>query len=178
MAQARGAPILGEVVGYALLGDAHHITAPSPTGCGAERAMAGAIADCSEAAAVATVNAHATSTRLGDSIELAAVRRLLQSRSSPTSPGAVITSNKGAIGHLLGAAGAVEAIFTVLSLRDRLAPPTLNYVHADPGEGNVAIYPSAMPLPTEEESGGEPLYGLCNSFGFGGVCASLLLKGP
>ena len=122
-ARARGAKIYAEVIGYGLAGDAYHITAPAEDGDGGYRAMEAAIGHAGiEPADIDYINAHGTSTPLGDEIELGAVERLLGQAAGKTS----MSSTKSSIGHLLGAAGAVEAAFTVLALRDQIAPPTIN----------------------------------------------------
>src|SRR5690606_1940533 len=115
--------IYGEVIGYGLSGDAYHITAPSPDGDGGYRAMSAAIKRAGIAAAdIDYINAHGTSTPLGDEIELGAVSRVL----GDAAQGSVMSSTKSAVGHLLGAAGSVEAIFCLLAMRDGKVPPTLN----------------------------------------------------
>src|SRR5271165_1027925 len=122
-ARARGAKIYAEVIGYGLAGDAHHITAPAEDGDGGFRAMRAALRNAGlDPADVDYINAHGTSTPLGDEIELGAVERLLGQAAGKTA----MSSTKSAIGHLLGAAGAVEAAFSVLALRDQIAPPTIN----------------------------------------------------
>ena len=121
-AQARGAKIYAEILGYGLSGDAHHITAPASDGNGGYRSMKAAIKRAGlDASSIDYINAHGTST-MADTIELGAVERLLGAKSADV----VMSSTKSAIGHLLGAAGAVEAIFSILAIRDQIAPPTLN----------------------------------------------------
>ena len=122
-AKARGAKIYAELVGYGLSGDAHHITAPAPDGDGAQRCMTMAIKRAGIAAAeIDYINAHGTSTPMGDEIELNVVQRIVGNAAGRIS----MSSTKSAIGHLLGAAGAVEAIFSILAIRDQIVPPTIN----------------------------------------------------
>ena len=130
-ARERGARILGYMRGYASTSDAHHLTAPEPSGRGAARAMELALKDAGiEASDVLYVNAHGTSTPLNDRAETNAIKTALGDELAAKIP---VSSTKSAIGHLLGAAGAVEAIATLLALRDRIAPPTLNYGEPDEG---------------------------------------------
>jgi len=163
-AKARGARIYGEVVGYGLSGDAYHITAPSEDGDGAFRSMQMALkrADVPPSD-VQYINAHGTST-MGDEIELAAVERLFGNAAGRLA----MSSTKSAIGHLLGAAGAVEAIFSVLAIRDNIAPPTLNLDHP-----SVA---TTIDLVAHKAQERQIDTALSNSFGFGGTNASLLLR--
>ncbi|MCL5775596.1 beta-ketoacyl-ACP synthase II [Limibaculum sp. FT325] len=162
-ARARGAKIYAEVIGYGLSGDAYHITAPSPDGDGGFRAMKAALRNAMlEPSAIDYVNAHGTSTPLGDEIELGAVARLLGNHASRVT----MSSTKSATGHLLGAAGAVEAIFSVLAIRDQVAPPTLNL--EDP---SVHTPIDLAPLEKRER---EINVALSNSFGFGGTNATLV----
>jgi len=163
-AKQRNATILGEVVGYGLSGDAFHMSAPEPNGDGARRAMVAALQRAAiDAKQLDYINAHATSTPVGDPMEIAAVRSVMGSAAT----GVSISSTKSATGHLLGAAGAVEAIFTVLALRDQVAPPTLN-LH-DPCDQELDLVPlQAKPRAMQ--------YALSNSFGFGGTNAALVLK--
>ena len=162
-AKARGAKIYAEVLGYGLSGDAYHITAPSEDGEGGERAMRAALAKAGlEPSALDYINAHGTST-MADVIELGAVERMMGDAAGKLT----MTSTKSATGHLLGAAGAIEAIFTVLAIRDQVAPPTINL-------DNVAVEtPVDLAPNTKRER--EINYALSNSFGFGGTNASLLL---
>ena len=164
-AKARGATIYGEVVGYGLSGDAYHVTAPHPEGKGAELAMRMALRKAGlRPGEIDYVNAHGTST-MADTIELAAVKRVL----GDDLCGASMSSTKSAIGHLLGGAGAVEAIFCILAIRDQIVPPTLN-LH-DPDEGTDGV--DLVPLKAKER---EVKAALNNSFGFGGTNASLIVK--
>ncbi len=164
-ALARGAKMYAEVVGYGLSGDAHHITAPAPDGDGGYRAMKAAVERAGiEPAEIDYVNAHGTSTPLGDEIELAAVERLYGNKGD----GLTMSSTKSAIGHLLGAAGAVEAIFSLLAMRDNIAPPTLNLDNP-----SVETGVDLVPLKAQNK---EINTVLSNSFGFGGTNASLIFK--
>lgn len=164
-ARARGAKIYAEVVGYGLAGDAYHITAPADDGDGGFRAMRSALANAGvEPADIDYVNAHGTSTPLGDEIELGAVERLFGQAAGKLS----MSSTKSAIGHLLGAAGAVEAAFTVLALRDQIAPPTINLDNPSV-ETPVDLIPNAAkPMKID--------MAMSNSFGFGGTNASVVFK--
>ncbi|ERL97329.1 beta-ketoacyl-acyl-carrier-protein synthase II [Rhodobacteraceae bacterium HIMB11] len=162
-AKARGAKIYAEVLGYGLSGDAYHITAPSEDGEGGERAMRAALAKAGlEPSALDYINAHGTST-MADVIELGAVERMIGDAAGKLT----MTSTKSATGHLLGAAGAIEAIFTVLAIRDQVAPPTINL-------DNVAVE-TPVDLAPNAKREREINYALSNSFGFGGTNASLLL---
>jgi len=161
-ALARGAKIYAEILGYGLSGDAHHITAPASDGNGGYRSMEAAIKRAGlDANSIDYINAHGTST-MADTIELGAVERLLGTKAAD----AVMSSTKSAIGHLLGAAGAVEAIFSILAIRDQIAPPTLN-LH-DPVQSILNL----APLKAVER---EINVVLSNSFGFGGTNASLVM---
>lgn len=163
-AKARGAKIYAEVVGYGLSGDAFHITAPSEDGDGAYRCMSSALRNANmDASEIDYINAHGTST-MADTIELGAAERLMGDAASKVS----MSSTKSAIGHLLGAAGAVEAIFSTLAIRDQIAPPTLNL---DNPERDTKI-----DLVPKEARKREINVALSNSFGFGGTNASLILK--
>ncbi len=162
-AKARGAKIYAEVLGYGLSGDAYHITAPSEDGEGGERAMRAALAKAGlESSALDYINAHGTST-MADVIELGAVERMMGDAAGKLT----MTSTKSATGHLLGAAGAIEAIFTILAIRDQVAPPTINL-------DNVAVE-TPVDLAPNAKREREINYALSNSFGFGGTNASLLL---
>jgi 3-oxoacyl-[acyl-carrier-protein] synthase II len=173
VARARGARILGEVAGYGASSDAHHLTAPEPTGRGAVRAMLRALEDAGLGPEdVDYVNAHGTSTPLNDRSETEAIKHAL-GREAARVP---VSSTKSAIGHTLGAAGAVEAVATVLALRDRMAPPTLNY--EEPDEGLDLDYVPNQPKKLrvrQNGSGPQPAVALSNSFGFGGHNAVLCL---
>ena len=163
-AKARGAKIYGEVVGYGLSGDAYHVTAPHPEGRGAELAMRMALRKSGlQPGDIDYVNAHGTST-MADTIELAAVKRVL----GDDLGGASMSSTKSAIGHLLGGAGAVEAIFCLLAIRDQMVPPTLNLHNPDEGTDGVDL----VPLKAKKR---EVNAVLNNSFGFGGTNASLVM---
>ncbi|PZQ83348.1 MAG: beta-ketoacyl-[acyl-carrier-protein] synthase II [Ancylobacter novellus] len=163
-ALARGAKIYGEIVGYGLSGDAYHITAPSEDGDGAFRSMQAALKRAGiSAAEIDYINAHGTST-MADEIELGAVQRLLGNAAATAS----MSSTKSAIGHLLGAAGAVEAIFSLLAIRDQIAPPTLNL-------DNPSVETPLDLVPYTPRSRNID-YALSNSFGFGGTNASLVFK--
>lgn len=164
-AKARGAKIYGEVIGYGLSGDAHHITAPPADGNGGYRAMQAALKRAGIALEdVDYINAHGTSTPLGDEIELGAVKRLFGDAAYKLS----MSSTKSAIGHLLGAAGSVEAIFCLKAMQDGIVPPTLNL--NDPSEGcDIDL----VPLKAKER----PVrIALSNSFGFGGTNASVIFR--
>ncbi len=164
-AKARGAKIYGEVIGYGLSGDAYHITAPSETGDGAYRCMQAALKRAEiTPAEIDYINAHGTSTPLGDEIELGAVARLL----GDAAPGKLMSSTKSAVGHLLGAAGAVEAIFCLLAMRDGIAPPTINLDNPSV-ETPINLIPHK---PVKKEIN----VALSNSFGFGGTNATLVLR--
>jgi len=164
-AKARGAKIYGEVLGYGLSGDAYHITAPAEDGNGGFRAMRAALQRAGlPYEAVDYINAHGTSTPLGDEIELNAVKRLF----GPAIEGLSMSSTKSAIGHLLGAAGAVEAIFCLLAMRDGVVPPTLNLDNPSSGCNGVDLVPKQARERKVEVA-------LSNSFGFGGTNASLVL---
>ena len=164
-AKARGAKIYAEVVGYGMSGDAYHVTAPHPEGRGAELAMRMALRKAGmEPEASDYVNAHGTST-MADTIELGAVKRVMGNDLG----GASMSSTKSAIGHLLGGAGAVEAIFCILAIRDQIVPPTLNLDDPDEGTEGVDLVPHKAKKRRVRAA-------LNNSFGFGGTNASLILK--
>jgi 3-oxoacyl-[acyl-carrier-protein] synthase II len=164
-AKARGARIYAEVTGYGMSGDAYHITSPSPDGDGGYRSMAAAL----KRAGVTTsdidyINAHGTSTQVGDEIELGAVERLLGNAASRIS----MSSTKSSTGHLLGAAGAIEAIFSILAIRDNIAPPTINLE-------NPSVQ-TAIDLVPQVPRKREINVALSNSFGFGGTNASVIVQ--
>jgi 3-oxoacyl-[acyl-carrier-protein] synthase II len=164
-AKRRGATIYAEVVGYGMSGDAHHITAPPEDGNGGFRAMQAALRNAKmNPEDIDYINAHGTSTPLGDEIELGAVKRLFGDQAGKIS----MSSTKSAIGHLLGAAGAVEAIFSVLAIRNGLVPPTLNLDQPSDSCNGVDLVPHQS-----KERGVRAA--LSNSFGFGGTNASLIL---
>ena len=162
-AKARGARIYAEILGYGLSGDAYHITAPSENGEGGERAMRNALRSAGLTGGdIDYINAHGTST-MADTIELGAVERVM----GDAAGGATMSSTKSSIGHLLGAAGAVEAIFCILALRDQVAPPTINL-------DNPAVEPMLDLAPNAKRER-EVRVALSNSFGFGGTNASLVM---
>jgi 3-oxoacyl-[acyl-carrier-protein] synthase II len=164
-AKARGAKIYAEVVGYGLSGDAHHITAPAEDGDGAYRCMTMALKRAGISAHdLDYVNAHGTSTPLGDEIELRAVERLVGNRAAEL----CMSSTKSATGHLLGAAGAIEAIFSILAMRDNVAPPTINLENV-----SVETEIDLVPLKARRK---EINTVLSNSFGFGGTNASVVFR--
>lgn len=162
-ALARGATPIAEVLGYGTSADAYHLTAGPEDGSGAARAMRGALAQAAlEPHQIGHLNAHATSTPVGDKGELAAIRSVFGSSGGPA-----ISSTKSASGHLLGAAGGLEAVFSVLALRDQIVPPTLNLQTPDPdADGLDLVGPTARPATFD--------YVLSNGFGFGGVNASVI----
>ncbi|HEX5679091.1 MAG TPA: beta-ketoacyl-ACP synthase II [Alcanivorax sp.] len=164
-AKARGATIYGELIGYGMSDDAYHMTAPSEDGAGAALAMGNAIRDAGiDPAEVAYVNAHATSTKVGDLIEIHAVKKVFGEHA----PKLAMSSTKSMIGHLLGAAGAVEAIFTLLAMRDSVAPPTINLDNPDEGCDLDLVANQAQQRTID--------VALSNSFGFGGTNGSLLFR--
>lgn len=166
-AKARGAKIYAEIVGFGMSGDAHHMTAPPEDGEGARLAMANALQDAHlDPSDVQYVNAHATSTELGDRAETVAMKRCFGDHASKLA----VSSTKSMTGHLLGAAGAVEAIFSILAIRDQVAPPTINL--DNPGEGCDLDYvpKTARRMPIR--------VALSNSFGFGGTNGSLIFRAP
>ena len=169
-AKARGARILGYLRGYSSTSDAHHLTAPDPSGRGAAKAIELALKDADIAPEdILYVNAHGTSTPLNDRSETNAIKMALGEEQARAVP---ISSTKSAIGHLLGAAGAVESIATLLALRDRIAPPTLNYAEEDEGLDLDYVPREARPL----ANGDCRAIGISNAFGFGGHNAVLVLE--
>jgi 3-oxoacyl-[acyl-carrier-protein] synthase II len=165
-ARQRGATVLARVAGYGASSDAYHLTAPEKDGGGAIEAMTAALRDAGiEPWDVAYVNAHGTSTPLNDRAETVAIKKVL-------GEDVPVSSLKSAIGHLLGAAGAVEAVATILALRDRIAPPTLNYEHPDEGLDLDYVQNVAREL----DVNGRPAVALSNAFGFGGHNAVLCLE--
>src|SRR4249920_3406963 len=164
-AKNRGARIYAEVIGYGLSGDAYHITSPSPDGDGAFRSMSAAMKRAGITASdIDYINAHGTSTQIGDEIELGAVERLLGNAASRVS----MSSTKSSTGHLLGAAGAIETIFSILAIRDNVAPPTINLE-------NPSVQ-TAIDLVPQAPRKREINVALSNSFGFGGTNASVILQ--
>jgi 3-oxoacyl-[acyl-carrier-protein] synthase II len=164
-AKARGAKMYAEVIGYGLSGDAFHITSPPPDGNGGFRSMSAAMKRAGVSASdIDYINAHGTSTQVGDEIELGAVERLLGNATSRVS----MSSTKSSTGHLLGAAGAIEAIFSILAIRDNIAPPTINLDHP-----SVETAIDLVPLTPRKR---EINIALSNSFGFGGTNASVILQ--
>src|SRR5215211_1849555 len=164
-AKKRGAKIYAEVVGYGLSGDAYHITSPAPDGDGGFRSMSAAIKRAGIAVSdIDYINAHGTSTQIGDEIELGAVERMLGNAASKVS----MSSTKSSTGHLLGAAGAIEAIFSILAIRDNVAPPTINLE-------NPSVE-TAIDLVPQTARKREINVALSNSFGFGGTNASVIVQ--
>ncbi|GIU06499.1 beta-ketoacyl-[acyl-carrier-protein] synthase II [Shewanella morhuae] len=164
-AKARGATIYGELVGFGMSGDAFHMTSPPSDGAGAAAAMVNAINDAKlSLEQIGYINAHGTSTPAGDKAEVAAVKSVFGNQASRV----LVSSTKSMTGHLLGAAGAVEAIFTLLALRDQIVPPTINLDNPDEGCDLDFVAHTARDVKMD--------YALCNSFGFGGTNGSLLFK--
>ncbi len=166
-AKARGAKIYAELLGYGMSADALHMTEPDPTGQSPARAMRAALLDAGiEATEIGYVNAHATSTPLGDAAETKVIKVALGEEHARRTP---VSSTKGATGHCFGAAGAIEAIFTTLALRDRIVPPTINMEEPDPACDLDYVPNVAREVP-------ELTTALSNSFGFGGHNASIILR--
>ncbi|HEY7968393.1 MAG TPA: beta-ketoacyl-ACP synthase II [Candidatus Limnocylindrales bacterium] len=167
-ARARGVPILAEIVGYGATADASHITLPAPGGIGAVRAARRALAKAGlEPSDIAHVNAHATSTPEGDKSELQAIKTILGETAGRVS----ITANKSMLGHTLGAAGAIEAIITILTIREGCVPPTINLTDPDPEAAGLDLTPNVA---ANRRIG----IALSNSFGFGGQNTALIFTGP
>jgi len=165
MARARGAKILAEVVGYGMSGDAFHITAPSEDADGAYRVMRAALRDAGlQPEQIDYINAHGTSTDVGDRIETLAIKRVFGEHAYKVA----VSSTKSMVGHLLGGAGGIEAGFSVLALRDQIAPPTINYETPDPNCDLDYVPNKARPMKIQ--------YALSNSFGFGGTNGCLIFK--
>ena len=168
-ARARGAKILGYIRGFGATSDANHMTAPEKNGAGATKAILRALEDAGKTAEdVVYVNAHGTSTQLNDRAETRAIKAALGDHAA-TIP---VSSTKSAIGHLLGAAGAVETVATILALRDRMAPPTLNYGEPEEGMDLDYVPNEAQPL----DIGDKPPLAISNAFGFGGHNVVLALE--
>src|SRR3954471_4886234 len=166
-ARARGATIYAELLGYGVSADASHMTEPDPTGENPARAMSMAIADAGvEPSEIGYINAHATSTPLGDASETRVIKRALGDENARRTP---ISSTKGATGHCFGAAGAVEAVFSVLAVHERKVPPTINYEVEDPNCDLDYI-------PNESRDAPDLEVALSNSFGFGGHNASIVMR--
>ena len=166
-AKARGAKIYAELIGYGMSADASHITEPDPTGQSPARAMRAAIADAGiDPTDVGYVNAHATSTPLGDAAETRVIKVALGEEHARRTP---VSSTKGATGHCFGAAGAIEAIFTILALRDRVVPPTINLESTDPDCDLDYVPNEAREVPDLHTA-------VSNSFGFGGHNATIVLR--
>ncbi|XP_047741673.1 3-oxoacyl-[acyl-carrier-protein] synthase 2-like [Hyalella azteca] len=162
---SRNAKIYAEIVGYGSTGDAYHMTSPHPDGRGAYKAMFNALKDAKiHASIIDYINAHGTSTQVGDTIELLAVKRLFLD----AKPKVLMSSTKSSIGHLLGATGSVELIYSILAIQDEIAPPTLN-LHKPIPEVKIDLVPL-------EARKAKINYVLSNSFGFGGTNASLIVK--
>lgn len=164
-AVARGATIYAELVGFGMSGDAYHMTSPPENGEGGAAAMSNAIKDAGvDPSVVGYINAHGTSTPAGDVAEVNGIKSIFGDHAKRL----LVSSTKSMTGHLLGAAGSVETIFTALALRDKMAPPTIN--HENPDEGCDLDFVANKAKPFEQE------YAICNSFGFGGTNGSILLK--
>ncbi|HEY5623789.1 MAG TPA: beta-ketoacyl-ACP synthase II, partial [Gammaproteobacteria bacterium] len=164
-ARKRGAPILAEFVGFGMSGDANHITAPATDGAGADQCMRDAIRDAGiNAEDIGYVNAHGTSTPLGDLAETTAIKRTFGDHAKRLA----VSSTKSMTGHMLGAAGAAEAIFSVLALKDRVLPPTINLENQDPECDLDYTANTAREVDVE--------YALSNSFGFGGTNGTVIFK--
>jgi 3-oxoacyl-[acyl-carrier-protein] synthase II len=171
-AKRRGARIYAEIVGYGLASDAYHVTAPHPEGRGAYLSMERALADAGVGTGeVDWVNAHATGTKLGDAAENRAVRRIMVEETG-RDPGEVnVGSVKGAVGHLLGASGALEGLFSAMAVQQDVLPPTINL--DDPGDGDEGWDMNYVAMHKQERKVDVVI---SNSFGFGGTCATLCFK--
>lgn len=170
-ALARNAVIYGEILGYGLSGDANHVSSPCANGDGAYRCMQAALRDANaDVSELGYINAHATSTPLGDDAESKAISHLLGSHS----PNVLVSSTKGAVGHMLGAAGAVEAIFTVMACNSAMSPPTINCHNPNTEPCLNYVQNSAA---VWQRKAGDRKVALTNSFGFGGTNASLCVAG-
>ena len=166
-ARSRGARIYAELVGYGMSADASHITEPDPTGESPARSMRMAIDDAGiDPSEVGYINAHATSTPLGDAAETKVIKKALGEENARRTP---VSSTKGATGHTFGAAGAIEGIFTILALRDRIVPPTINLATPDPDCDLDYVPNVARSIP-------DLSVGLSNSFGFGGHNATIVFR--
>ena len=164
-AKARGATIYAELVGYGMSDDAYHITAPAEGGAGAMQAMRNALRNAGISPdQVDYINAHGTSTQMGDLAEVAAIKTLFGDHAYKLA----VSSTKSMVGHLLGAAGAIEAIFSILAMRDSVAPPTINLQNPDEG--------CDLNLVANEAQQRNIDYAMSNSFGFGGTNGTLLFK--
>jgi 3-oxoacyl-[acyl-carrier-protein] synthase II len=163
-AKRRGAPIMAEVLGYGMSGDAYHMTSPSEDGDGAFRVMNNALKDARLSSEdIDYINAHGTSTEVGDKIETIAIKRVFGQDTK-----VAVSSTKSMTGHLLGGAGGLEAGISVLAIRDQVAPPTINHEHPDPACDLDYVPNEARPMKIE--------YVLSNSFGFGGTNGCLIFK--
>ena len=184
-AKERGASIIAEIVGYGLSGDAFHATHPSEDGSGAERSMLQALDDaCLIPSDIGYINAHATSTPIGDAVEVRAIERVFGGRNESLHGPLFVSSTKGATGHLLGAAGAIETAFTALAIRDGIVPPTINLSNPDIQPIAFHHVPNTKIVYSQNEfsvkdgttnENKELLFAVNNSFGFGGMNASLVL---
>jgi 3-oxoacyl-[acyl-carrier-protein] synthase II len=162
-AKKRGAPIIGEIVGYGMSADAYHMTQPAPEGEGGYRVMRNALRDANlQPNAVGYVNAHGTSTPMGDVLEATAIRNLFGDKIH-------VSSTKSMTGHLLGGAGALEAGISILALRDQILPPTINLCSQDPATAGMDFVPNQARKVRVE-------YALSNSFGFGGTNGALIFR--
>ena len=167
MARQRGAKIYGELIGYGMSGDAYHMTSPDPQGDGAARSMRYALKDANISPGdISYINAHGTSTPAGDEVEITAIHKIFGNQVENLS----VSSTKSCTGHLLGAAGAIESIFTLLALRDNKIPPTINL-----DESNVETLIDLVPHKARDKN---MTIAMSNSFGFGGTNATLIFRSP